>query len=96
MSYASPARTGKTAPVCFVTSTRPDTMSSDDASSSRTRGTFEMFLDASDIAQMPALSDDAWSQIRQSALRRLAWHFCTLRNLWVYRGRYLHDVIGFG
>jgi CRP-like cAMP-binding protein len=96
MSYASLAPMGKTVLICSVTSSWPDTMSPDDAPSSRTRGTFEMFLDASDIAQMPALSDDAWSQIRQSALRRLAWHFCTLRNLWVYRGRYLHDVIGFG
>lgn len=57
------------------------------------RGTFEAYVPAHDVAPV----DDAnWDQLRRSSLRRLAWHFCTLRNLWVHRGRFLHDAIGYG
>lgn len=60
------------------------------------RGTLQDFLPPADIVRLPALRDAEWNQLRQTAMRRLAWHFCTLRNLLVHRGRYLEDVIGYG
>jgi len=59
-------------------------------------GTLDEFLAADDIVPVPPLDDAAWSRVRRSALRRLVWHFCTPRNLWVHRGRFLRDVIGYG
>lgn len=56
------------------------------------RGTLEAYVPAGDVAPI----DEAnWGHVRRSAMRRLAWHFCTLRNLRVHRGRYLHDAIGY-
>jgi len=57
------------------------------------RGTFEAYVSADDLAP---IADVNWDRSRRDAMRQLAWHFCTLRNLLVHRGRYLHDVIGFG
>lgn len=58
-----------------------------------TRGTFEAYVSSDDVAP---IHDAQWERARRSGLRRLAWHFCTLRNLFVHRGRYLHDAIGYG
>jgi hypothetical protein len=55
-------------------------------------GTFEAYVSSRDVAPLDALN---WDDVRRSAMRRLAWHFCTLRNLRVHRGRYLRDAIGF-
>jgi CRP-like cAMP-binding protein len=60
------------------------------------RGSLEDFLEPGDIALIRGVSDREWDALRRRAFIRLAWHFCTLRNLWTHRGRYLHDVIGFG
>ncbi len=60
------------------------------------RGSLEDFLEPGDIAPIRGVSDREWDALRRRAFIRLAWHFCTLRNLWTHRGRYLHDVIGFG
>jgi CRP-like cAMP-binding protein len=60
------------------------------------RGTFDDFLAVEDIVAVPTLSDTSWNRIRRAAMRRLAWHYCTPRNLWVHRGGYLRDAIGFG
>jgi len=60
------------------------------------RGTLDEYLVADDIVPLPTIADGAWDTIRRSALRRIAWHFCTPRALWTHRGHYLRDVIGFG
>jgi CRP-like cAMP-binding protein len=60
------------------------------------RGTLDDFLAADEIAPLPPLADAEWDRLRRTALRRIVWHFCTLRNLVVHRGRYLEDAIGFG
>lgn len=59
------------------------------------RGTLDDFLPGGEIIAVPALTDDVWDGLRHTAMRRLAWHFCTPRNLWTHRGRYLRDVIGY-
>lgn len=59
------------------------------------RGTLDDFLAPEDIAPLPVLSDDAWNTIRRVAGAQLAWRFCTLRNLWVHRGRFVPDALGF-
>jgi CRP-like cAMP-binding protein len=58
-------------------------------------GTLEEFLAPQDIAPLPSLTDDEWNAIRRVAGRALAWRFCTLRNLWVHRGRFVADALGF-
>jgi hypothetical protein len=58
-------------------------------------GALTAFLDPEDIALLTPLPDADWDTLRRRALRRLAWGFCTPRNLWRHRGRYLYDVIGF-
>jgi len=60
------------------------------------RGTLDEFLAADDIVPLAPLDDAAWNHLRRKALRRIVWHFCTPRNLWVHRGRFLRDVIGYG
>jgi CRP-like cAMP-binding protein len=60
------------------------------------RGTLDDFLAADDIVPLPTLADGDWNRLRRTALRRIAWHFGTIRNLVAHRGRYLEDVIGFG
>jgi CRP-like cAMP-binding protein len=59
------------------------------------RGTLDDFLVADDIAPLSALSDDDWNALRRQAGRRLAWRFCTPRNLVAYRGRFAFDAMGF-
>ncbi len=59
-------------------------------------GTLDEFLAADEIIALPTLSAAAWDRVRRQALRRLVWHFCTLRNMVVHRGRPLRDAIGFG
>lgn len=59
------------------------------------RGSLDDFLALADIAPLPPFTDDEWDRIRRVAGRALAWQFCTLRNLWVHRGRFVCDAIGF-
>jgi CRP-like cAMP-binding protein len=61
----------------------------------RHRGTLDTFLAPDDIAPLPALAEQDWDTLRRVAGRRLAWRFCTLRNLWVHSGRIAHDAQGF-
>ena len=61
----------------------------------RSRGTLDDFLAPEDIVPLPTLTDEEWSTIRRVAGRQLAWRFCTLRNLWLHRGRLLPEVFGF-
>jgi CRP-like cAMP-binding protein len=58
-------------------------------------GTLDDFLAPEDIAPPPVLSEDEWNRIRRDAGRALTWRFCTLRNLWVHRGMFVHDALGF-
>jgi len=58
-------------------------------------GTLAEFLTADEIAPLPELSDGEWDALRRDAGRRLAWRFCTLRNLVAYRGRFAFDAMGF-
>jgi CRP-like cAMP-binding protein len=58
-------------------------------------GTLEDFLAPDDIAPLPDISDTDWNRIRREAGRALAWRFCTPRNLWVHRGRFVHDALGY-
>ena len=59
------------------------------------RGTLEEFLSADDIVPLPAIGDREWDALRRVAGRRLAWRFCTLRNLVAYRGQFAFDAMGF-
>jgi len=63
--------------------------------SPHSRGTLEDFLPSDEIVAVPELSDDEWNRIRRHAGPRLAWRFCTLRNLLVHRGRFARDAVGF-
>jgi len=65
------------------------------ASNRPRQGTLEEFLAPEDIVPLPALSDDEWNTIRRVAGGRLAWQFATIRNLWVHRGRFVADALGF-
>lgn len=56
------------------------------------RGTLEDYVSAGDLA---TIDESNWDHVRRMSQRRLAWQFCTLRNLIVHRGRYLRDVIGY-
>ncbi len=58
-------------------------------------GTLEAYLAPEDIIPVPALADDDWDRLRRVSGAAVAWRFCTLRNLWVHRGRVAHDAIGF-
>jgi len=59
------------------------------------RGTLDDFLTADEIVPLPELAEGDWDAIRRDAGRRLAWRFCTLRNLVAYRGRFAFDAMGF-
>jgi CRP-like cAMP-binding protein len=59
------------------------------------RGTLDDFLAPEDIAPLPSLTDEEWNTIRRVAGGQLAWRFATLRNLWVHRGRFVADALGF-
>jgi CRP-like cAMP-binding protein len=59
------------------------------------RGTLDDFLAPDDIVPLSTLTDDEWNRIRHVAGRKLVWRFATLRNLWVHRGRFVADALGF-
>ena len=59
------------------------------------RGSLDDFLAADEIGPLPELSDGQWDVLRSQAGRRLAWRFCTPRNLVAYRGRFAFDTMGF-
>ena len=59
------------------------------------RGSLDDFLAADEIGPLPELSDGEWDALRSQAGRRLAWRFCTPRNLVAYRGRFAFDAMGF-
>lgn len=58
-------------------------------------GTLEEFLAPDDILEITPLGDAEWQAIRQKTGKRLAWQFCTLRNLLVHRGLFTQDPSGF-
>jgi len=58
-------------------------------------GTLADYLAADEIAPLALLADDAWDSVRRVTGRRLAWQFCTLRNLVAHRGRFAFDAMGF-
>jgi CRP-like cAMP-binding protein len=59
------------------------------------RGTLDDFLATDDIVPLPVLTDDEWLAVQRASGRAVAWQFCTLRNLFVYRGKIYHDALGF-
>ncbi len=59
------------------------------------RGTLADFLAPEDIMPLPKLTDDDWAAARRGALAAMARQFCTLRNLWVHRGVYGRDSVGY-
>jgi|GEM_PF-1002713 len=59
-------------------------------------GAFEDYVDASDVVPLPHLPQEEFRRLRNSAFRRVIWSFVTTRNLWVHRGRFHHDILGFG
>ena len=68
------------------------------ASSARShdpRGTLDDYLADEEIIPLSPLPERAWDAIRREAGGRLAWRFCTLRNLAAYRGRFGFDAMGF-
>lgn len=60
-----------------------------------TSGTLEAFVAADDLSPLEPLSTAEWDRIRHRSGRLLARQFCTLRNLWVHRGRFAKDAMGF-
>lgn len=65
------------------------------AASGSLHGTLDNFLAPEDISPVPPMTDAEWDAVRRNPGRALAWRFCTLRNLWVHRGRFACDAIGF-
>ena len=59
------------------------------------RGTLSDFLVADDIVAFSPLSDADWNEVRADATRILLRQFCTPRNLWVHRGTYILDMLGY-
>jgi len=59
------------------------------------RGTLDDFLAPEDIVPLPQLTDDDWAKARRGAIAAMARQFCTLRNLWVHRGVYGRDSVGY-
>jgi len=62
---------------------------------SNRRGTLDDYLAEDDIVAFAPLSDDDWNEIRADATRVLLRQFCTCRNLWVHRGGYVLDMLGY-
>lgn len=58
-------------------------------------GTLSNYLAAEDLGALSPIAPDEWQAMRMKELRRMLWSFCTLRNLWAYRGRFAHDAIGY-
>lgn len=61
----------------------------------RSHGTLEDFLDPDDLIPITPLTDDEWNTLRRVAGRGLIRRFMTFRNLWVHRGRFVPDALGF-
>jgi CRP-like cAMP-binding protein len=59
------------------------------------RGTLDDFLAPEDIVSLPQLTDEDWAKARRGAIAAMARQFCTLRNLWVHRGVYGRDSVGY-
>jgi CRP-like cAMP-binding protein len=59
------------------------------------RGTLDDFLAPEDIISLPQLTDQDWAQARRGAIAAMARQFCTLRNLWVHRGAFGRDSVGY-
>jgi CRP-like cAMP-binding protein len=59
------------------------------------RGTLDDFLAPEDIIPLPQLTDEDWATTRRGAVAAMARQFCTLRNLWVHRGVYGRDSVGY-
>jgi CRP-like cAMP-binding protein len=59
------------------------------------RGTLNNFLAPEDIVPLRTLTDEEWNTVRRVAGSQLAWRFATLRNVWVHRGRFVADALGF-
>lgn len=59
------------------------------------RGTLDDFLAPEDIIALPRLTEEDWAKARRGAIAAMARQFCTLRNLWVHRGVYGRDSVGF-
>ena len=59
------------------------------------RGTLSDHLAPDDIVPFTPLSDDDWNEVRADATRILLRQFLTPRNLWVHRGTYILDMLGF-
>jgi CRP-like cAMP-binding protein len=59
------------------------------------RGTLDDFLPPEDIVPLPQLTDEDWAKARRGAIAAMARQFCTLRNLWVHRGAYGRDSVGY-
>jgi CRP-like cAMP-binding protein len=66
-----------------------------DDGASRRRGTLDDYLAAADIVPLPRLTEEAWAATQRACLGAMARQFCTLRNLWVHRGGYGRDSVGF-
>lgn len=58
-------------------------------------GTLDDHLARSDIEPIDPLDDVAWDRLRLLTGRDLVRRFCTPRNLWVHRGRFTADALGF-
>ena len=59
------------------------------------RGTLSDHLAPEDIVSFTPLSDSDWNEVRADATRIMLRQFCTLRNLWVHRGTYILDMLGY-
>jgi len=59
------------------------------------RGTLSDHLAPEDIVPFTPLSDDDWNEVRADATLIMLRQFCTLRNLWVHRGTYILDMLGY-
>ncbi len=62
---------------------------------SQPRGTLFDHLAAEDVVPFTPLSDADWNEVRVDATRIMLRQFCTLRNLWVHRGTYILDMLGY-
>jgi CRP-like cAMP-binding protein len=62
---------------------------------SKSRGTLSDHLAPDDIVSFSPLSEGDWNDVRADATRILLRQFCTPRNLWVHRGTYILDMLGF-
>jgi CRP-like cAMP-binding protein len=59
------------------------------------RGTLSDHLAPDDIVPFTPLSDPDWNEVRADATRILLRQFLTPRNLWVHRGTYILDMLGY-